>query len=76
LNPADVPRALRGAWSVADEVDGGARAGRLLDLLMDGLRYWVSTQPTDCAAPGRPESEVHRLCRQSAISPPEDRSFG
>lgn len=37
-DPDDVLRALRGAWLVAGEGgDGGA--DRLLDLLMDGLRY-------------------------------------
>jgi AcrR family transcriptional regulator len=46
IEPEDVLRALRGAWSVADEVDGSARAGRLLDLLMDGLRYGASTPST------------------------------
>ena len=35
----DVLRALRGVWLVADEQDRADQAGRLLDLLMDGLRY-------------------------------------
>jgi hypothetical protein len=39
--------ALRGAWSVADAAGGCARAGRLLDLLMIGLRHGVSTPKTD-----------------------------
>jgi AcrR family transcriptional regulator len=37
--PEDVVLALRGAWAAAEAPDGSARAGRLLDLLMDGLRY-------------------------------------
>ncbi|MDT7672671.1 MAG: hypothetical protein QOD82_573, partial [Pseudonocardiales bacterium] len=37
--PDDVVLALRGAWAAAEAPDGSARAGRLLDLLMDGLRY-------------------------------------
>jgi AcrR family transcriptional regulator len=35
----DVLRALRGVWLVADEQHRPDSAGRLLDLLMDGLRY-------------------------------------
>ena len=38
VDPDDVLRALRGAWLVAGE-DGDGGADRLLDLLMDGLRY-------------------------------------
>ncbi len=38
VDPDDVLRALRGAWLVAGE-DGHGGADRLLDLLMDGLRY-------------------------------------
>jgi hypothetical protein len=47
IDPEDVLWALRGAWSVADAADGCARAGRLLDLLMIGLRHGVSTPKTD-----------------------------
>ncbi len=36
---ADVLRAMRGAWLVTDEQHRADQAGRLLDLLMDGLRY-------------------------------------
>jgi AcrR family transcriptional regulator len=39
VDAGDVVQALRGAWSAAETPDGLARAGRLLDLLMDGLRY-------------------------------------
>jgi AcrR family transcriptional regulator len=39
VDAGDVVQALRGAWSAAEAPDGLARAGRLLDLLMDGLRY-------------------------------------
>ncbi len=35
----DVLRAMRGAWLVTDDVHREDQAGRLLDLLMDGLRY-------------------------------------
>lgn len=35
----DVLRALRGVWMVADSPDAREQADRLLDLLMDGLRY-------------------------------------
>ena len=35
----DVLRAMRGAWLVTDEQHRQDLAGRLLDLLMDGLRY-------------------------------------
>ncbi|MFT3855617.1 MAG: TetR/AcrR family transcriptional regulator [Ilumatobacteraceae bacterium] len=38
VDPHDVLRAMRGAWLVSDGADREA-AGRLLDLLMDGLRY-------------------------------------
>ena len=36
---ADVLRAMRGAWLVTDEQHRSDYAGRLLDLLMDGLRF-------------------------------------
>jgi AcrR family transcriptional regulator len=38
-DPDDVLRALRGCWLAANEHAHGDQAGRLLDLLMDGLRY-------------------------------------
>ncbi len=41
----DVLRALRGVWLVAEEQHQEAQAGRLLDLLMDGLRYGAVTRP-------------------------------
>ncbi|HEU4947275.1 MAG TPA: TetR/AcrR family transcriptional regulator [Kribbella sp.] len=37
VDPDDLLRAMRGAWLAADEQ--ADHAGRLLDLLMDGLRY-------------------------------------
>lgn len=36
---ADVLRAMRGAWLVTDGQHRSDHSGRLLDLLMDGLRY-------------------------------------
>lgn len=39
----DVLRALRGVWLVADEQHRADQAGRLLDLLMDGLRYGAAS---------------------------------
>jgi AcrR family transcriptional regulator len=39
IEAADVLQALAGAWSAAEMPNGSERAGRLLDLLMDGLRY-------------------------------------
>jgi AcrR family transcriptional regulator len=38
VDPHDVLRAMRGAWLVSDGSDRRA-SGRLLDLLMDGLRF-------------------------------------
>jgi len=40
----DVLRAMRGAWLVTDEQHRADQAGRLLDLLMDGLRYGAGTR--------------------------------
>src|SRR4051812_5270934 len=39
IAPDDVLRAMRGAWLVTDDLHREDQAGRLLDLLMDGLRY-------------------------------------
>ena len=38
-NAEDVLRALQGVWQVTDEPDWQDKARRLLNLLMDGLRY-------------------------------------
>lgn len=38
-DPEDVLRAMRGVWLVAGEQADPAQANRLLDLLMDGLRF-------------------------------------
>ena len=42
VDARDVLRAMRGAWLVTDEQHRADQAGRLLDLLMDGLRYGAS----------------------------------
>ena len=42
VDAGDVLRAMRGAWLVTDEQHRADQAGRLLDLLMDGLRYGAS----------------------------------
>jgi AcrR family transcriptional regulator len=39
VEPEDVLRVMSGIWLVADGEDWSERAGRLLSLLMDGLRY-------------------------------------
>ena len=39
VEPEDVLRLMSGIWLVADGEDWSERAGRLLSLLMDGLRY-------------------------------------
>ena len=39
VEPEDVLRLMSGIWLVADGEDWSERAGRLLALLMDGLRY-------------------------------------
>ena len=39
IDPQDVLRAMRGAWLVTDDLHRVDQAGRLLDLLMDGLRF-------------------------------------
>ena len=39
VEPEDVLRLMSGIWLVADGDDWSERAGRLLSLLMDGLRY-------------------------------------
>jgi AcrR family transcriptional regulator len=41
-DPEDVLRAMRGVWLVAGEQADPAQARRLLDLLMDGLRFNAS----------------------------------
>ncbi|MCU1457974.1 MAG: regulatory protein TetR [Actinomycetia bacterium] len=41
----DVLRAMRGVWLVADEQHRADQAGRLLDLLMDGLRFGAVVRP-------------------------------
>jgi AcrR family transcriptional regulator len=39
IDPEDVLRAMRGAWLVTDDLHREDQSGRLLDLLMDGLRF-------------------------------------
>ena len=39
VDAQDVLRAMRAAWLTTDGPNGADHAGRLLDLLMDGLRY-------------------------------------
>jgi hypothetical protein len=48
-DPDDLLRALQGVWLVAGGPDRTDRAGRLLDLLIDGLRYGAPGTP---AVPG------------------------
>ena len=47
VEPKDVMRVINGIWYLPDGPDWRADVGRMLDLVIDGLRYGVS----DRAAP-------------------------
>jgi AcrR family transcriptional regulator len=52
INPADIMFGISGVSLVAGEPDQRDQAGRLLDLLLDGLRYRLPSGKTRAAASG------------------------